>query len=615
LINALPYDRVNTSMVDFTLCPDCSREYRDPADRRFHAEPIACPICGPQLSFIDTQSDRALAGDGALGAALTKLKNGAIVAVKGIGGYHLMCDARNVAAVTALRQRKFRPDKPLAVMFPLAGEDGLDRVRDFAILDSAEAELLVSPARPIVLVTRREPCDLAINIAAGLAEIGAFLPYSPLHQLLLEGFGGPLVATSGNISGEPVLTDNDEAEARLGNIADAFLHHDRPIVRPADDPVYRRIERRVRPLRLGRGCAPVELELPWWQPQPLLAVGGHMKGTVALSWDDRVVVSPHIGEMDSPRSLRVFEQVARNLQALYEVRAERIVCDAHPGYTTHRWAGAQGVPVDHVWHHRAHASAVAAESHSDGTWLMFAWDGVGLGEDGTLWGGEALLGTAGRWRRVASFRPFRLPGGDRAGREPWRSAAALQWACNRDWADSPDQDGLARAAWQRQVNSPATSAVGRLFDAAAALIGGFHFASFEAQGPMYLESLVLSPGEPIPLPLQQAEDGVWRTDWAPLLDMMSDEGRSQRARAEVFHSSMAAALLAQARQVRQAHRVDQVGLCGGVFQNRALSEQAVQLLSGDGFEVVLPGALPCNDAALSYGQAAEIAALGAAKGN
>jgi hydrogenase maturation protein HypF len=410
-----------------------------------------------------------------------------------------------------------------------------------------------------------------------------------------------------------VLTDNDEAEARLGNLADAFLHHDRPIVRPADDPVYRRIAGRVRPLRLGRGCAPVELELPWWQPQPLLAVGGHMKGTVALSWDDRVVVSPHIGEMDSPRSLRVFEQVAQDLQALYEIRAERIVCDAHPGYTTHRWAGAQEISVDTVWHHRAHASAVAAESHCDGAWLMFAWDGIGLGEDGTLWGGEALFGKAGHWQRVASFRPFCLPGGDKAGREPWRSAAALQWACDREWPDCPDKNGLAQAAWQRQVNSPATSAAGRLFDAAAALIGRFHFASFEAQGPMYLESLVQRAREPVSLPLEPATDGVWRTDWAPLLETICDDGRSQRYRAEVFHSSMAAALLAQARQARQAHAIDQVGLCGGVFQNRALTDQAVQLLRGDGFEVVLPRALPCNDAALSYGQAAEIAALAATR--
>jgi hydrogenase maturation protein HypF len=600
-------------MAGFALCRDCNSEYRDPADRRFHAEPIACPSCGPKLGFIDTQSDRGLTGDVALSAALNKLHDGSIVAVKGIGGYHLMCDARNPAAVTALRQRKFRPDKPLAVMFPLAGEDGLDSVRDYAMLDGAEAEMLASPARPIVLVARKDPCDLAVNIAAGLAEIGAFLPYSPLHQLLLEGFGGPLVATSGNISGEPVLTDNDEAEARLGNIADGFLHHDRPIVRPADDPVHRRIAGRVRPLRVGRGCAPVELELPWWQPRPLLAVGGQMKGTVALSWDDRVVVSPHIGEMDSPRSLRVFEQVARDLQALYDIRAESIVCDAHPGYTTHRWAGAQEVPVHTVWHHRAHASAVAAESHRDGAWLMFAWDGVGFGEDGTLWGGEALLGTAGCWQRVASFRPFRLPGGDKAGREPWRSAAALQWSCNRQWPDSPDQDGLAHAAWQRQVNSPATSAAGRLFDAAAALIGRFHFASFEAQGPMYLESLVLGAVEPVRLPLEQGEDGVWRTDWAPLLDMMCDDSRSQRTRAEIFHSSMAATLLAQARQIRKMHAVDQVGFCGGVFQNRALAEQAVQLLSDDGFEVILPSALPCNDAALSYGQAAEIAALAATR--
>ncbi len=608
LIESLPYDRHNTSMASFPLCADCEREYLDPANRRFHAEPVACPACGPQVSYELPGTEGTVHAAAGLEAAIAALSDGRIVAVKGIGGYHLMCDARSVEAVAELRRRKQRPDKPLAVMFPLAGNDGLDILRFHAILSNAESELLASPVRPIVLVTRRPSSTLADNVAPALREIGAFLPYSPLHQLLLEGFGAPLVATSGNISGEPVLTENDEAAHRLDIVADAFLHHDRPIVRPADDPVYRRIGGRMRPLRLGRGCAPVELNLPWRQPVPVLAVGGHMKGALALSWDDRVVVSPHIGEMDSPRSLAVFEQVATDLQALYGVEAETIVCDAHSGYTTHQWARRQTLPIETVWHHEAHASAVAAEFARTGQWLMFAWDGVGLGGDGTLWGGEALLGSAGNWRRVCSLRPFRLPGGERAGREPWRSAAALHWECGRQWPDCPDDQGLAEFAWRQQLNSPLTSAAGRLFDAAAALVCGQTHTSFEAQGPMQLESLARSPRHPVYLSLSRGRSGVLCSDWEPLLEIIADQARSPRERSEIFHASLAQLIVQQACRVRYEHDIGQVGLCGGVFQNRLLAELAIEGLTRRGFDVFLPEQLPCNDAALCYGQAAHLAA-------
>ncbi len=609
LIQKLPYDRPNTSMACFPLCEDCTAEYLDPTDRRFHAEPVACAACGPQLSFSGADQERMIEKGAALNAALASLRNGQIIAVKGIGGYHLMCDAHDAHAVKTLRQRKQRPSKPLAVMFPVSGRDGLDVVRRCADLTAAEAELLGSPVRPIVLANKSSDCDLAENVAPGLRELGVFLPYSPLHQLLLQGFAAPLVASSGNISGEPVLTDNEEATRRLANVADAFLHHNRPIVRPADDPVYREISGAMRPLRVGRGCAPVELRLPWPQLQPVLAVGGHMKATVALSWENRVVVSPHIGEMDSPRSLAVFERVAADLQSLYGVQAERIVCDAHSGYTTHRWAKTQKLlPVETVWHHRAHASALAAELSVPGAWLVFTWDGVGFGEDGTLWGGEAFLGQPGAWRRVCSMRPFRLPGGEQAGREPWRSAAALHWECGRTWPDCPDPDGLAENAGLRKLNCPETSAAGRLFDAAAALISGMSHVSYEAQGPMCLESLCQSRGEQLKLPLNKHKDGVHRTDWEPLLSMMSDARRNAAWRAEAFHSSMALAVLEQARRIRQEARIDQVGLCGGVFQNRILTEQVVTLLQADKFQVYLSNKLPCNDAALSFGQAAELAA-------
>ncbi|MBT8086991.1 MAG: carbamoyltransferase HypF [Gammaproteobacteria bacterium] len=612
LIEALPYDRPNTSMADFPLCSDCEQEYLDPVDRRFHAEPVACPLCGPQLTFESAGQPDISDSGAALVAAVTAIRNGDVIAVKGIGGYHLVCDAVDESAVEKLRQRKRRPDKPLAVMFPVEGSDGLDQVRRYARPGSVEAALLAGPIRPIVLVQRNTDCALAANVAPGLEEIGAFLPYSPLHELLLGTFGGPVVATSGNISGEPVLTDNSEASQRLHTIADGFLQHDRPIVRPADDPVYRRIAGSMRPLRIGRGCAPRELGLPWPQKQPLLAVGGHMKGTIALSWGQRAVVSPHIGEMDSPRSLAVFEQLAADLQALYGVRAERIVCDGHPGYTTHRWATSQSeLPVETVWHHVAHASAVAAELDRPGQWLMFTWDGVGLGPDRTLWGGEALLGKPGAWRRIASLRTFRLPGGERAGREPWRSAAALHWECGAEWRDCPDDEGLAAAAWRNRLNAPATSAAGRLFDAAAALICDLPVTSFEAQGPMMLESLCRDSATGVALPISPDEDGILRSDWRPLLALMADQSVSRARRAETFHATMATAVLHQALRVRDLHAVDQVGLCGGVFQNRVLTEQAILLLEKAGFTVCLPELLPCNDAALSYGQAAEIAAIDA----
>ncbi|MEJ2326220.1 MAG: Sua5/YciO/YrdC/YwlC family protein [Chromatiaceae bacterium] len=418
-------------------------------------------------------------------------------------------------------------------------------------------------------------------------------------KVLLEAVNGPVVATSGNISGEPVLTDNAEASRRLAGIADGLLQHDRPIVRPADDPVYRRIGGRMRPLRMGRGSAPCELGLPWELSRPVLAVGGHMKGTVALAWDRRVVVSPHIGEMDSPRSLDVFEQVAADLQSLYGVRAERLLCDAHPGYTTHRWATRQDMPVERIWHHEAHAGAVAAEYDRAGTWLVFTWDGVGLGPDGTMWGGEALVGRPGCWERFASLRTFRLPGGDQAGRQPWRSAVALHWECGLDWPGSPDDDGLARIAWRR------------LFDAAAAIVCDLPSASFEAQGPMLLEALCSKRAAGVALPLARDAEGVLRSDWQPLLGLLTDESVDRARRAEAFHASMAGVLLSQARAASECHDIAQIGLGGGVFQNRFLAELATALLEADGYEVCLPSALPCNDAALSFGQAAEYAARAA----
>jgi hydrogenase maturation protein HypF len=605
LIGKLPYDRPNTTMAGFALCPACRAEYANPLDRRFHAEPVACAACGPQLEWRDRSQGKSVEGEAALTACVGALRAGRIVAVKGIGGYHLMCDARGDAAVAALRERKPRPHKPLAIMLPVRGANGLDAVRAVAVPDAGHERLLCDPMRPIVLVPKRPDAMLSKEVAPGLNEIGVFLPYSPLHHLLLDAFDGPLVATSANVSGEPVLTDNREVETRLAHVADAFLHHNRPIARPADDPVFRVIAGAPRPLRLGRGVAPLEIALPFRLPQPLLAVGGHMKNTIALAWGTRAVVSPHIGDLDAPRSLAVFEQVIDDLQMLYGVRAARIVHDAHPGYSSTRYARRAGLPASAVFHHHAHASALAGEYPRVARWLVFAWDGVGYGEDGTLWGGEALLGSPGQWRRVASMRPFHIPGGERAGREPWRSALALCWEAGIAWGACPTDAQLLRQAWDKRINAPRSSAVGRLFDAAAALTGLNLHSSFEGQGPMLLEAAAGDRSETVKLPLGPDPHGVWRSDWAPLLAKVIDTRQPVNERAAMFHASLAQALLDQAQRLRNEHGDFAVGLSGGVFQNRVLTGRVIELLRSHGFDVRFGEQIPCNDAGISFGQLVE----------
>jgi hydrogenase maturation protein HypF len=604
IIEALPYDRPNTSMAGFELCPPCRAEYEDPVDRRFHAEPLACPACGPQLTF-RRDGGVVRAGKGALAETVASLRRGDVVAVKGVGGYHLICDPSNHEAVLRLRARKRRPHKPLAVMFPQAGADGLDAVRACVILDEQEARSCVHPTRPIVLARRRPDSQLSPAIAPGLAELGVFLPYSPLHHLLLAEFGGPLVATSGNVSGEPVITDNTEAEQRLAPVADAFLHHNRPILRPADDSVVRVIGGKPRPIRIGRGAAPLEIELQRDFQQPTLAVGGHMKGAVALGWGRRAVVSPHIGELDSPRSIAVFGKVIADLQELYRVQALGIVCDAHPHYASTRWATAQRLPVFRVQHHVAHASALAAEHPEIDRWLVFTWDGIGFGGDGVLWGGEALVGIPGAWRRVASMRTFDVIGGDRVGREPWRSAAALMWATGHDWLPQMEHADLIKQAWAKRIGCSRTSSTGRLFDAAASLVLGLDIVTFEGQAPMMLESVAATGTDGIPLPLVGDHDGILRMDWEPLLPMLADERLAVDVRASLFHESLARNLVEQVATMAKTEEFRAVGLTGGVFQNRLLAERIIALLAARDIPTYLPELVPANDGGLAFGQLIE----------
>jgi hydrogenase maturation protein HypF len=608
ILRRLPYDRCNTTLDGFPLCRECAREFTDPLDRRFHAQPLVCAACGPAMSW--TAGATRERDTRAMRAAVRALRRGDIVAMRGVGGYHLLCDAANQSAVLRLRLRKDRPTKPFALLVPARGADGLDEVRRLAVMSVLQGDALRDASRPIVLLTARVTASIVPAVAEGVAEVGIMLPYSPMHHWIAEEFGAALVATSGNTGGEPVLTEVDEAQQRLGHIADGFLHHDRPIARAAEDPVLKRIAGVMRPLRLGRGTAPLELRVTPPFQVPTLAVGAQSKATVALGWGDRAIVSPHLGDTATPRGRALLARTVAELQSLYGIRAERVVHDAHPGFSSTRWAAQCGLPATAVWHHHAHASAVAGEFSIMAPMLCFTWDGVGLGSDGSLWGGEALWGTPGRWKRLASLRPFRQPGGERAARQPWRSALALCWEAGIAWDEGERRGGaLLRRAAEIGLNAPATTAVGRLFDAAAALVGACPVTSYEGEAAMRLEASCTTPQAAVALPLERDAAGLWRTDWAPLVEMLTDEHQPVAVRAGRFHASLAQALCDQAVAIRAGTEVRDIGLSGGVFQNHRLTERAMELLVERGFDVHVPRRLPVNDAAISFGQLVDANAL------
>jgi len=557
--------REDTTMSGFRMCAACELEFGDPTSRRFQWASTACPDCGPSL-LLRADGEPATRGREAIAEAARRIAAGGIVAVKDSGGYRLMCSALDEAAVDRLRRRKRQSDMPFAVVFPLRGRDGLGALSDHVAPHRQEAEAIRAPGRPIVIVHRRKQSDLADNVAPGLGDLGVQLPDSPLAEAVLDACDMPLAATSGNRHGEPVIVDSDAARQLLDGIADAFLDHDLTLLRPVEDTLSRRIAGRVRPMRLGRGVAPLELHLPSQQARPTLAIGADAQGTVALSWDHRVVVSSYLGDMHSPAGLAVLAHTACELQSMYRVDAERVVCDADPAGVTHRWARAEsGMPVETVWRHHAHASALAAEIDRPGLWLVFVWDRDGLGDDGTLWGAEALVGSVGSWRRVGGIRPL-APGNEE------------------------------------------TSAAARVFDTASAVLTGQVEKTCETQTPLRLEGLCRRRKDPVYLSLSRDAAGLLRSDWRPLLDMLVDERLSPAGRSERFHASLALSMLQQARRIADEMPIDNVGLCGSILQDRMLTEQACDLLTRNDFHVHLPLRLPFDDAALGFGQAAELAA-------
>ncbi len=611
IIESLPYDRERTTMKKFTMCPDCRREYEDPLNRRFHAQPNACPACGPQVELWDGSGECLARSGDAVAQTVKALTTGLIVAVKGVGGFHLMLDARNDEAVRELRFRKRRPEKPLAVMFP-----SLDSIREQCEVSALEEKLLLSPESPIVLLRRRiGPVRevLSDGIAPGNPYLGAFLPYSPLHAILLKSVGFPLIATSGNISDEPICTDEREALVRLHYVADLFLAHDRPIHRAMDDSVVQNMMDEPRVMRAARGYAPCSVSLGRPLP-PVLAVGGHLKNTVAVTSGETIVVSQHIGDLDTVESLGSFRRAEENLRRLYEVDPAVVAGDLHPDYASTQYGKSLGKPFMPVQHHHAHVAAVMAEHGLDGQVLGVCWDGTGFGPDGTVWGGEFLMATDKDFQRAAAFRNFKLPGGEKAVREPRRAAMGVLYEFLGEdlfQLGVPTVRSYSRAEWPliramliKGVNSPVTSSVGRLFDAVASIIGLRQRASFEGQAAMDLE-FAADPGceEIYPFQLMAEKDGPARIDWGPMVcEVLNDfsSGVPAGVISARFHNTLAETIVAVARSMGERR----VALTGGCFQNRFLLERAAYRLEEEGFWIYWNRRVPANDGGLSLGQAA-----------
>ncbi|OBI38978.1 carbamoyltransferase HypF [Mycobacterium sp. E2238] len=623
IVRELPYDRPATTMSGFTMCARCAAEYHDPADRRFHAQPIACPECGPSLSF-RSAGGRVDGSDAALAAAQRALAAGAVVAIKGVGGYHLACAVSDEAAVTALRARKARGAKPFAMLVR-----DLEIARRYAHVDDDEAAVLLGPARPIVLLRRRSPNDIAPiadAVAPGSPLLGLMLPYSPIHHLLLARVPraadpppAALVLTSANRSDEPICFTDDDARQRLPALCDAVLDHDRPIHVPCDDSVVRVLKDEgvgcELPIRRSRGYAPLPVDLNVECPA-VLAVGGELKNTFCLTDGSRAYLSGHIGDMGTWETLRAFERAVHQLS---EIRGEpaRLAADLHPGYHTRSWAErrADGRPLDLVQHHHAHVVSLLAEHGRIGEPVVgVCFDGTGYGCDQTIWGGEILqLGRdSQRFVRAGHLSAVPLPGGDAAVRNPWRMALSQLWSAGIDWtpdlapvvAATPDELRLTRSQLETGTGCVPCSSMGRLFDAVASLLGVRHRIDYEGQAAIELEALAESAGTQTrpSLPLAVGADGV--IDPAPMVQTLVSalySGTRPALLAAAFHDAVADAVVKVVGQVAGATRL--VGLTGGVFQNVLLRRACRQRLQLAGFEVLTHHIVPPNDGGLALGQA------------
>jgi len=641
ITQAVPYDRPNTTMKTFRMCVDCEREYNDPGDRRFHAQPNACPACGPRLSL------QLLRGDAALRETVALLLGGGIAAVKGLGGYHLACDATNAASVATLRTRKHRDEKPFAVMV-----SSVDEARRYCDVSLPEAELLASARRPIVLLERTAGAvALAVEIAPGMTTYGFFLPYTPLHHLLLLDAARPLVMTSGNLSDEPIAYQDDEAALRLAPLADALLANDRPIHTRTDDSVARVFRSQPYLIRRSRGYAPLPVGFSG-SSREILAVGAHLKNTFCLTRGSRAFLSHHIGDLENLETLRSLREGVDHFSRLFSLSPEVVAHDLHPDYLSSRfardYAREHDLPLIGVQHHEAHVASVMADTRHDGPVIGVAFDGAGLGSDGTIWGGEFFAGSPGSFRRVGHLEVMPLPGSDATVREPWRMAVALLDNLYRgddmhpaawveideriadDFLSLPRGAELSAYPWRqvlqaarRGIGTPLTSSVGRLFDGVSALLGLSHRAVYEGQAAILLEAAARrsfavtglpspvaptpwlgdarhSPDLPAVLPVQPFVRGV-------LAQLRAGTAPDQIA--AHFHHSLATGTADLATALARRHAVDTVALGGGVFQNLLLLELVVARLEAAGLRPLIHRAVPTNDGGLCLGQAEIAAAL------
>jgi hydrogenase maturation protein HypF len=627
IVRAIPYDRPLTTMAAFEMCAACRAEYEDPADRRFHAQPNACPACGPAVRLCDA-SGRALATRDPVSSAAavlrdrvdpirsaaSALRDGAILAVKGVGGYHLACRADDERVVAALRGRKHREDKPFALMAPDIGA-----ARALVELTPAEERLLRGYRRPIVIARRHPGADVAASVAPGSPDLGVMLPYSPLHHLLLDDAGIPLVMTSGNVSDEPIAYEDAEALDRLAGIADLFLVHDRPIHMRTDDSVVRATARGSLMIRRSRGYVPDSLPLPVPAARALLACGAHLKNTFCVAKGARAWVGHHIGDLENWETLRSFRQGTAHFERLFRVRPEVVAHDLHPDYLSTREAlERDGVRHVGVQHHHAHLAACLAEHGESGPAVGAIFDGTGYGDDGTVWGGELLVGGPAGFERAGLLRPVRLPGGERAIEEPWRMACAwlLAAGAGDDGPPGPLAGRIDPARWSQVAAlsrdgavSPLTSSVGRLIDAVAALCGVRERVNYEGQAAVELEA-VADPAERGDYPLLLTAGEPLLLDPRPtVLAIVGDLDAGPALVSARFHNTLARATAAACMRIAEARGLGIVVLSGGVFQNRLLLERTGEVLDRAGLRVLTPERLPPNDGGISYGQAAVAAAL------
>ncbi len=625
IIEELPYDRPHTTMKFFTMCESCQNEYENPLDRRFHAQPNACPVCGPRLQLWNEKGEVLANDNDALKLSINALKEGKIIALKGLGGFQLIVSARNNESVQQLRQRKHRPHKPFALMYA-----GLEAIKIDCEINDIEKQLLTSPQAPIVLLKRKNTNKLSPDIAPNNPYLGVMLPSTPLHHLLLHDIDFPIVATSGNIASEPICIDEKEALNRLKNIADIFLVHNRPIIRPVDDSVVRVMAGREMIIRRARGYAPFPIQINKTpslttgskndhKSPNILAVGGHLKNTVAILKNNQVFISQHIGDLSTAEALKSFNQVMESLKGLYDFEPEIIVCDAHPDYISSQYAKSQNLPVITVQHHYAHVLSCLANNNLKPPVLGVAWDGTGYGDDNTIWGGEFLLvkdnnsslKTVNNYERIAHFRTFKLPGGYQAVKDTRRIAISIlsevlgdNYPIKLPFFETVKSKELniIKQMLSRNLNTPATSSVGRLFDAVAAMIGICENISFEGQGAMALESAINDLQTDASYPYQIIGSTYpLIIDWQLIIEGIIEDILQKISHQEIaakFHNTLVEIIIDIAQRSQQKNII----LTGGCFQNKYLTERGILRLKQEKFTPFWHHNIPPNDGGIALGQ-------------